>query len=237
MSLRAVGLFVSLGLVLAGLPSATLGVDPPQDRSLDDRLLDELNADPIDEVDRELFGRKSKEPQPDAIKRELGEAGISEDENPLLEIARLMQVVERQVGQADSGPQTQQRQKQIVDSLNELIKQARKVCQQAKPSDTPSQKVAPRQQVAQPRQDPSRGGQKRGSKPAHTSNARPGQADAHHPNMGQMRAVLRRLWGKLPQRAREQMLELPVEQFLPKYELMIEEYFKRLAEEKGVNEG
>jgi len=29
------------------------------------------------------------------------------------------------------------------------------------------------------------------------------------------------------------MLQLPIEEFLPKYELLIEEYFRRLAEEQG----
>ncbi len=37
--------------------------------------------------------------------------------------------------------------------------------------------------------------------------------------------------GALPERAREQMLQLPAEEFLPKYELEIEDYFRRLAGE------
>ncbi len=35
----------------------------------------------------------------------------------------------------------------------------------------------------------------------------------------------------LPQHDREQMLQLPPEEFPPKYELQIEDYFRRLAEE------
>ena len=46
-------------------------------------------------------------------------------------------------------------------------------------------------------------------------------------------AVIRRLWGQLPEHARGQMLQSPVEEFPPKYEVLIEEYFRRLAEEKG----
>ena len=43
--------------------------------------------------------------------------------------------------------------------------------------------------------------------------------------------MLGELWGELPETEREQMLELPVEElFLPKYQELIEEYFKRLAE-------
>ncbi len=47
------------------------------------------------------------------------------------------------------------------------------------------------------------------------------------------RAAIKRLWGSLPERARQQMLEAPVEEFPPKYEEQIEQYFRRLAEEKG----
>lgn len=52
--------------------------------------------------------------------------------------------------------------------------------------------------------------------------------------MEEMRDVLHKdVWGMLPERQRQQMLELPVEEFLPKYELLIEDYFRRLAEEPG----
>jgi hypothetical protein len=44
---------------------------------------------------------------------------------------------------------------------------------------------------------------------------------------------MKRLWGGLPERARQQMLQTPVEEFPPKYEEQIEQYFRRLAEEKG----
>jgi len=40
------------------------------------------------------------------------------------------------------------------------------------------------------------------------------------------------VWGQLPAKAREQMMQSPPEKFLPKYELLTEKYFKRLAEEQ-----
>ena len=48
---------------------------------------------------------------------------------------------------------------------------------------------------------------------------------------------MKELWGALPERARQQMQQLPVEDFPPKYERLIEEYFRRLAEEKGKEKG
>jgi uncharacterized coiled-coil protein SlyX len=59
-----------------------------------------------------------------------------------------------------------------------------------------------------------------------------GVGKASKPNIQQTRAAMSRLWGELPARARQQMLQSPVEQFPPKYELLIEEYFRRLSEEK-----
>ena len=52
------------------------------------------------------------------------------------------------------------------------------------------------------------------------------------PDMGAMKNLMKDIWGQLPPHAREQMLQSPPEQFLPKYELMLEQYYKRLAEEQ-----
>jgi hypothetical protein len=48
----------------------------------------------------------------------------------------------------------------------------------------------------------------------------------------EVQATMKQLWGELPEQARERMLQSPVEQFPPKYETMIEDYYRRLAEEK-----
>ena len=50
--------------------------------------------------------------------------------------------------------------------------------------------------------------------------------------MDQMKGLLKDLWGQLPLRDREQMLQSSPEQFLPKYELLIEKYYKRLADQQ-----
>jgi hypothetical protein len=44
-----------------------------------------------------------------------------------------------------------------------------------------------------------------------------------------MQDLLKNVWGELPPRLRQQMLQSSMEQFLPKYELLIEEYFKTLV--------
>ncbi len=57
-------------------------------------------------------------------------------------------------------------------------------------------------------------------------------SQAEKPDMADMRDLLKGVWGQLPERQREQMLQSYEEQFLPKYEQMIADYFRSLAEEE-----
>jgi hypothetical protein len=45
-----------------------------------------------------------------------------------------------------------------------------------------------------------------------------------------------RFWGELPERDRQRMLQIPVEEFPPKYESMIEDYYRQLSNEKIKND-
>ncbi|KKK95447.1 hypothetical protein LCGC14_2672730, partial [marine sediment metagenome] len=74
------------------------------------------------------------------------------------------------------------------------------------------------------------GGQRPSERPATTSDAKSREGEARRPDMARMQEVMKKLWGELPQRDREQMLQSPPEEFLPKYELLIEQYFRRLTE-------
>ncbi len=101
------------------------------------------------------------------------------------------------------------------------------------PSQAKSPSVAPRQQVKQPK-SPSKPSSKPGqhaSKPSKNSQAATGKPASGRPDPGRVMAVLKQHWGELPEHAREQMLQgMGAEEFLPKYEVLIEEYYKRLAE-------
>jgi len=173
------------------------------------------------------------EAKPGPLAPELGAAAISEEENPLLEIARQMRQVEGLIAETQSGPKTQKLQGEIVARLQELIEQAARAASQPKPADTKTPGTAQRKPVGQPQQKP---GAKPGqtAKPAKDPRQRQGGPEARRAgDVGEVLDVLKQRWGELPQRAREQMLQLlPREEFLPKYELLIEQYYKRLAEEK-----
>jgi hypothetical protein len=219
--------------------------------SLDDQLLESLGIDSLDAFDRELFapdkgtregrdasGQRPGIPggDPDQWKRELleqlGKAGVSEEQNPLLDIARQMRQAEGLIAENESGDPTQEVQRDIVARLDELIKKARSCCKPCSPSQC-SPKVAARQKVAQPKKKPGKGRGKPTQKRATNPNTLPGKAEATPLTKDQMRELIKSVWGELPETQREQMLESAGDVFLPKYQLLIELYFKRLVEERG----
>jgi hypothetical protein len=70
-----------------------------------------------------------------------------------------------------------------------------------------------------------------GSAPARDSNDRLDRASAQSVDAADVQPLLKRLWGHLPERVREQMLQSYSDSFLPQYELELEKYYRRLAEE------
>lgn len=209
-----------------GKPSAKLSAEAerPGDQIVRD-LLQELRR--IDAAERAA----AKKPMPD----ESTAAGVSTataaaEGNPLVDIARKMRDVEQRIGKHDSGPDTQKNQQQIIAQLDRLIEQAKKsCCGGGKPGEKQCEGgTSKRKKVVQSKKPG------KGSSPSESSSsaavkepAPPSRTDMEH-----MQVLLKRLWGELPERDREQMLQYPVEQFLPEYELMIEEYYKRLSEAK-----
>jgi TolA-binding protein len=157
------------------------------------------------------------------------------EENPLARIAEQMQTVQRRLEALKaSDAETSELQGQIVAEMTELIKQLEK--QQSSQQSASSQQKAPssakeRQTVRQPSADP-KNGKADDRRPAKESNERTGKGERVPPTTDELRGLMKDVWGQLPAREREQMLQSPPEQFLPKYELLLEKYYKRLAEEQ-----
>ncbi len=217
--------------------------------------LDDLTPSPTDALDRQLFAPTAPAATPQSpptsappasgptaeqLQRELGRAAQSEADSPLVDIARTMHQVQQRIGHADSGDETQQMQVRILTHLDALLQQARSQCQACQGAcQGTKQAVAQRQRVQQPKDiEPAKfvkrknsgGGADPSRAIAGPDKVSPGAKVIHQPNMEEMHSLMKALWGELPQRQREQMLQQPVEEFLPKYELLIEQYFKRLAE-------
>jgi hypothetical protein len=167
------------------------------------------------------------------LKRELGAAAEKESDNPLEEIARQMREAQQHIARSDAGPGTQQLQRQIVDNLDRLIRQARKCSGQCRPGESQPQPSVRSSSPGTPSGKPGTPNNPNNKPPANSSSRPRASAAARKPDVAAMRAIMKRLWGMLPEREREQMLQSPVEEFPPDYELQIEDYFRRLSEEEG----
>ncbi|HOM15774.1 MAG TPA: hypothetical protein PK777_01525 [Thermoguttaceae bacterium] len=172
------------------------------------------------------------------LQRELGEAGLSEEENPFLSILQQMREAEMLLGRGETGTRTQQIQKQILAELDQLVAQAQQ-------SGQAQVKLSPKgkPESASP-------GFPQGASPSEPKETAPGaskQPTAKTPSGGsgeektaevqQIRSLLQEVWGLLPPGQRQQMIEAPVEEFLPKYKPLIIEYFRRLAELRSHSKG
>jgi hypothetical protein len=190
----------------------------------------ERDVEPQPEIKPTYRSDKVDEKQ---LRRELGAAAEKESDNPMLQIAREMTEAKQRIAKADAGVGTQQLQRQIVDDLDRLIQQARKKACQCKPGQCQS---PPSERTPPPKQSKpcSKPGKTPNNKPAAKNSSRPPDKNAAKKSeaAAETRATMERLWYLLPQHAREQMLQSPGEEFAPKYEMQIEEYFRRLSEEK-----
>jgi hypothetical protein len=121
-------------------------------------------------------------------------------------------------------------QKQVVAQLDELIAELSKQCQggQCQPSDQPPQPS----QRSQPNPGESSKSTGRGTTSARDSSDRLNQRNAEAIDKGDIDELVKDLWGHLPERSREQMLQSFSDEFLPKYELEIEQYYRRLSEQQ-----
>ena len=212
--------------------------------TLDDALLDDLDNELLDGVDDLKDGRMPLEPgekhdhddAPDAEGQSTiidDPAAGGQDADPLLRVSQEMRNVEELIPRRASRPHAEQLQELIVDELARLIEQAEQ--QRAQQSSSKSkqkqeQATRQRQSVQQPKPSAADGG-KNSSKPAQDSTNRLGQADAARVDPESFKAMMKDTWGHLPERDREQVLQNSPDKFLPQYELMIEMYFRRLAED------
>jgi hypothetical protein len=133
-----------------------------------------------------------------------------------------------------TGPSTQEAQQHAIGQLDALLKAIKAAKSTASTgSKSPSLASQSPSGAARAKPDSSRD-QTATAQPGTSASRQPGgEGQARKAARQETRAMMKRLWGGLPERARQQMLQVPVEEFPPKYEEQIEQYFRRLAEEKG----
>jgi hypothetical protein len=122
-------------------------------------------------------------------------------------------------------------QQQVVAQLDELIAELSKQCKggQCQPSEQPPMANQPSQ--TKPGKTGDTAG--KGRTAARDSTDRLDSASAKPVDRGEVGTMVKDLWGHLPDRSREQMMQSFSEEFLPKYELEIEQYYRRLSEDNS----
>jgi hypothetical protein len=170
------------------------------------------------------------------LKGELGAAAEKEELNPLLNIAQSMMEVHRRMSQNDAGAATLTIEKQIIADLDRLIDEARKSAGQKALNNAIRQTPASDRNIPPNSQPDANEAQKPGKQPAAQSSPLAPGNQARKSDLQDTQARMKKLWGELPADVRRQMLQMPVEQFVPKYEGLIEDYFRNLSDEKMKDE-
>lgn len=211
--------FCALMLALAAVPPA-FAQAPPKAKpasSLDQELLEDLL--PLKPVTKPPVPPKPTLPPAGVEGEDIGQPA----ENPLTRIGQSLQVISRRLNQGDASEATTKLQAGAVADLEALLTQLKK--QKPGGGKSPS------------------GGNKSSSGQAGTeagaASLRPGADSTQRLEKGRTEQVeiadvkdaLRRAWGHLPEKEREQMLTALGETFLPKYEKLIESFYRKLAEE------
>ena len=210
---------------------------PSKDTSLDEALLEDLGDDlfeGLDDLNTDSEAGAGDQGGSSGDRNLLDELGEGEDigsegESELTRIARQMRRAQLRIEQQQVSDQTQEIQQDVVSKLDALIKelQEKKRQCQACASDNPKQGG---QQIKQPNQ-PTDGQQQTSNKPAADSTQRLGQQNVATTDAEALEALVKQVWGHLPDRARQEMQNAAVEDFLPKYQQVIEDYYRRLAEQ------
>jgi hypothetical protein len=208
----------------------------PAASSLDDLLLDDLSNRLLEGLDLPSAKPKTEPAGAGADLRPLDQVGRGEDlgaesSDPFLVIGRQMRTAEELIVQRDASAVTRRIQQQIVQDIERLIEQMSKQCAGAQSAS--SQQAASPEKQAKPGSKAGSGEHPGTSKPARDSETQVGQHDSNDAHLAQIMENLRQVWGHLPARVREQMQGGMAEEFLPKYEQLIEQYYRRLADERA----
>lgn len=160
-----------------------------------------------------------------------GDAGQSDGPLRLVRAGQGMLQAETLLRDRATVPRAGELQQQVVAQLDDLIKELSKQCncsgsQQSDKPPSPSQRS--------PAKPGKAGGQPgRASAPARDSSTRLSNKSAQPADKAELEELVKRLWGHLPEREREQLMQSFSDEFLPKYELELEKYYQRLSEEEA----
>jgi hypothetical protein len=207
-------------------PSPATKPTPPArpTNPLDAELLKQLEGDAPPET-------QPKKTPPAGHGRE-GDAGPPPPSNdPVERLTQQIRDAEKRLARTDSGDETQQLQRKIVEDLEKMIAQIEQQQQQQQQSPSQSSKPQnsqPQPGSPQPQPGQERSGAERDSEKARDSNDGTRRTTQRQGDPNQLKSLLEKAWGKLPERERQDVMQSSVDDFPAKYQYVIEEYFKTL---------
>lgn len=241
---RASLLIVVAAVVMSAASSCALANDLSPSESLGNKLLDDLKTTPLDQPPA---APAAKNPNQNAnVPPEINSlppntaSPVASALVPLVRVRQGMQNAQTMLAQpgidthAGNVKLANTVQQDVVSELDKLIAQLSKQCQscnggQCNKPPQPGDDNRPGQ--PKPGGKPS-SATARGQSPARDSNDRLDRTAAQPVDKGYVVDAVKHLWGQLPERSRAQMLQSFSDEFLPKYEQEIEQYYRRLSEDR-----
>jgi len=171
-----------------------------------------------------------------------------DNEDPLLRIGQRMKQVEDLISRRETGQDTQDLQGEILSDLDQLLAQLKKQCQACNSSGNSSPSPSQKSVRSQPKSGPTKpgSGQEPGKEPGEQQVKAPGQESTNRIEKGTpeksvdetrdaraLTDLVKAIWGQLPERDREMMIQGFRGRYLPSYEGLIEDYFDRLAKQRS----
>lgn len=209
------------------------------DDDLNDDLLKELDDDLLEGLEGlpDLGGKNpaedsGEEPADDTGPEPIGKS-VGESQNPLLKLSEMMQQARRKIEQDQTADETQKLQREIVVEMESLIAALKEQSQQSSGGGKPPEESnSDSNQNSNNQKSSGQGNAETQATNPSESTDRVGGSDDPEVERKEIETLLGRIWGELPDRVRKQMQDAAAEKVLPRYEKIIEEYYKRLAEER-----
>lgn len=220
--------FLVLGLLVFAVQGAAPSENPgPAEDEVPTLFETQPGAPPAKQLERPVkdLDRKLEKSVLDLLKKHAGE---TKQENPLLRVGRRMRDAQERIAKTKVGEETQTLQRQILEDLDALIEQAR---QQQQQSQQQQQQAAQQKARQQAKPSNSGKGQRRNPGPSREAARSASKGRPTRAKLGPREAISKLTWGHLPPALQQLMTQISGEEFLPKYEPLIEQYYKTLAEQ------
>ena len=168
-----------------------------------------------------LASLQAEEPTKPATDTPAGEdLNFGSAQDPFAEVARNMQRSQESLGKRELSEAANTLRGEIVSDLDKLLNKMQQQCQGGQCNKPGDGKPGGASKPGKTGKSPASDSTKRVDKPTSGENQSGDEAD-----------IIREVWGHLPPKLREAMQNASLEEYLPKYEQHIREYYRRLAEE------